>query len=481
MSEYKLFVQRIGLVGITNILVSISSIILLPILTKNLTIQDYGVWGLFVTTMSFIPLVVNLGLPFSMVRFLPVKKDKEEIKEEFYSIMFVLLFVGIITSIIVLIFSKQIALTLFDGNVAVAVLLSLSVIINMVNVSFISFLRTFQQMKVYSMITLLQTYVTVGLVILIVESGYKVAGVVAGNVLMEFIMLILVIAFVVHEIGFKFPRFKNIKEYLSFGIHTVPGNLSNWLVDLSDRYVIGILLGTAFVGYYSPGYTLGNLIAMFLAPFSFLLPPLLSSYYDQNRMDEVKLHLDYSFKYFLLISIPSVFGLSILSKPLLTILSTPEIAQHGYLITPFVALSALLLGIYGIIGQMLILEKKTKVIGLIWMIAAVINLGLNVISVPFFGIVAAAISTLISYGFVCIVASFYSLKNIELDFNMNFILKSLFASVIMSSVIIWINPVTILGIIMTIVICSVVYILILLLLKGISRTEIEFFKKIVKE
>ena len=117
------------------------------------------------------------------------------------------------------------------------------------------------------------------------------------------------------------------------------------MVDFSDRYVIGILIGTAFVGYYSPGYTLGNIILMFLAPFTFLLASLLSLYYDQNKIEEVELHLKYSLKYFLLIAIPAVFGLSILSKPLLTVLSTPEIAQNGYLITPIVAIGALIFGV----------------------------------------------------------------------------------------------------------------------------------------
>ena len=44
MEEYKLFIKRLGLVGLSNILVSLSAIILIPILTKTLSIQDYGVW-----------------------------------------------------------------------------------------------------------------------------------------------------------------------------------------------------------------------------------------------------------------------------------------------------------------------------------------------------------------------------------------------------------------------------------------------------
>ena len=67
--EYKLFVQRIGLVGITNILIALSSLILLPILTKGLSITEYGTWVLIMTTIALIPNVANLGLPYTMVRF----------------------------------------------------------------------------------------------------------------------------------------------------------------------------------------------------------------------------------------------------------------------------------------------------------------------------------------------------------------------------------------------------------------------------
>jgi len=170
----------------------------------------------------------------------------------------------------------------------------------------------------------------------------------------------VMLSFIISDIGFKIPKLKNLREYLSFGLPTVPGILSYWIIDSSDRYIIGILLGTAFVGYYSPGYTLGTVILLILAPFSFLLPSVLPKYYDENNKEKVSIFLKYSLKYFLLIAIPAAFGLSLLSKPILMILTTPEIALNGYMITPFVALSAILYGIYGIISNIIVLEKKTK-------------------------------------------------------------------------------------------------------------------------
>ena len=319
----------------------------------------------------------------------------------------------------------------------------------------------------------------VAVIILLIGFGYKIDGVVFGYFVSQIVVALIAIIFTVRQIGIKLPKFKNIKEYLSFGIPTVPGNLSNFVVDFSDRYVIVILLGTAFVGYYNPGYTLGSVLTMFAAPFAYLLPPLLASYYDQNKLDEVKIHLQYSLKYFLLITIPAVFGISFLSKPLLVILSTQEIALQGYLVTPFVALGALLFGIYGIISQILVLEKKTKIIGYLWIVTAAINLGLTIIFVPYFGIIAAAISTLIAYIFACVITVYYSLNYIKFEFDLKFTVKSLVASILMSLIIIILNPTGVISIVLTIAVCIVTYLVIIFLLKGISPDELTFFKKLI--
>jgi O-antigen/teichoic acid export membrane protein len=98
-------------------------------------------------------------------------------------------------------------------------------------------------------------------------------------------------------------------------------------------------------------------------------------------------------KYSLALAIPSVVEQSLLSKPLLTIFSIPEIAKLGYLITPFLAQAGLLFGLHAITMQILVLEKKTGITGTIWIVAAILNLGLNVIFVPRIGILGAAATT----------------------------------------------------------------------------------------
>ena len=480
MNEHKLFTQRIGLIGITNLLVGLSGLILLPILTKNIPIEEYGIWVQISVTIGLIPAVVILGLPYTMVRFLAAAKKKEEIQEGFYSIAFIILFTSAIASLLLFLFSKPIAASLLDNNLTIARILPLIVFIACLNSVLLNFFRTFQQIKRYSILLFIQTYLNVALVAYFVLSGYGIFGAVIGLLISSFLVFLIMASLIISEIGIKIPKFTHIKEYLAFGLPTVPGNLSSWMVNSSDRYVIGIFLSTTFVGYYSPGYALGSMISMFMAPLSFMLPAVLSKYYDENNMNEVKTVLSYSLKYFLAIAIPSALGLSLLSKQILTILSTPEIASEGYLITPFVAVSAVLFGAYAVIYNIIILEKKTKIIGTIWIMTAILNLGLNLIFVPYIGILGAAITTLIAFIFAFIITTYYSFKYLRFNINSRFILKSVFASVVMSLVIIKWNPVGTLNVLIVIGVCAVVYATILFLLKGIEKEEIKFFRELFR-
>lgn len=358
MTEYKLFLQRVGLIAIVQLLTSLSGMILLPILTRNLPIEEFGLWTQITITIGLIPGLVMLGLPYSMVRYFPSLEKQADIQEAFYSIFYLVILTSGTASFLFYIFSSKIASVLFDNNILLVKMMSLLIFVECINSFFLNYLRARENVKNYSLSFLLKTILEISIVSFLLLMGKGILGAITGLISAGVIILLFISFSLISNIGIKKPKFRNIREYLNFGIPTVPGNFSSWIVISSDRYVIGILLGTAFVGYYSPGYALGNLIGMFFAPISFLLPATLSKSYDKNDIEEVKKILSYSFKYLIAIAIPATFGISFLSKPILTLLSTPEIASQGYLITPFVALSALFLGVYGIIAQILVLVNK---------------------------------------------------------------------------------------------------------------------------
>jgi O-antigen/teichoic acid export membrane protein len=278
---------------------------------------------------------------------------------------------------------------------------------------------------------------------------------------------------IVAQIGIAIPTFRHVRQHLAFGMPLIPGNLSQLIVTSSDRYLIVFFLGAAAVGYYSPGYSLGSTLAMISAPLMTLLPPVLSKHYDDNNIAEVRTILTYSLKYFAGIAVPCVFAVSVLSKPLLLVLTTQQIAANGYLVTPFVAAGTALFGAYQVLVVIIALKKKTAIIGTIWILSAVLNFGLNLILIPYFGIIGAALTTFLAFLLAFVLTTHYSFRQFKFDINGRFIVKSICGSSIMALFLLALSPSGPLSIVLSIALAAVIYLTILLALRGFTIREIK--------
>ena len=481
MNEGKLLIQRIGLVSLANLLSSLGGVILLPILTKNMPASEYGIWAQVNVTVGLFSVVIVLGLTHSMVRFMAAAKEREEIQESLYSILLLVAFVGFFVSLLLFYFSGPLAAMLFDGNLAITRILPLLVFFESLNALLFNYFRTFQRMKLYSLFVFISMYLTIALAYYFVTTGWGIYGAIVGLLISKMMIFVIVFALILTRIGLRMPKFLMLREQLRFGLPLVPSGLSDWVMNSSDRYVISIFLGTAYVGYYSPGYILGNIILMFINSLGCVLPVVLTKHFDEDRMDAVETILSRTLKYFVALALPAVFGLSILSYPILSVLSTEEIASQGYLITPFVAMSMLLFGVASILGNIIALVKRTDLSAKIWILAAALNLGLSVLFVPKIGILGAALATLVAFAFVLGSTAYCALRLFKLHIDFRFISKCFFASLIMSLVLVSWSPMGLMQILLAIVLSAGIYFLMLWLIKGIDGEAVQFMKNMLRK
>jgi len=477
--SYQKFSKDLGIIGVVNLLVATRGIIILPIITKMMGAESYGAWTQVIITLSLASLFVPLRLPPTLIRFLSAEKNHQKIQDGIYSVFLAVLAISSIASLLLVSFSGFFA-DILNIQKAVIKILALTIILECLNTVFYSTFRLLDEVKKYSFFLLSQTFGDIAFVALATILKFGIIGIVSSLLITRLIVFLAMGALIVKRIGIKFPNFWDIRKYLNYSLPAIPGDISFWLVQSSDRYLIGFFLGIVFVGYYAPIYTIASVLNFFIAPFEFILPVFLSRLFDENKLDDLRNYLKYSLKYFLVIAIPSSFGLSILSKQLLTILSTREIAEHSFFITPFIVLSVLFYGLYAIIGQILFLKKKTKIIGIIWTIAGLLNIGLNLFAIPAYGLMGAAVTTLIGYLFACLMGSYFSFKNFRFDLDFAFILKSLTATFLMSATILFINPVSIISIIFSIILGSILYGLVLILLKAFEKKEFLLFAEIFR-
>ena len=483
MPEYKLFAQRVGLVGITNLIFSLRGLILIPILTKTLGADAYGIWSVIMVTISLLSPLALLGLTSAMIRFLAAEKDKRSIQEGFYSVIFIVFFAGLIISLIVFLLADSFAITILKDISAAPLIKIASVVILLqaLDLASLEFFRAFGRMKKYSGLMLLQTVAEVGFVAYFVLAGFGLFGAVVSLVISRGIVLLIGASYIFKEIGFRLPKFYGLEDYLKFGLPLVPTAMLGWITSSSDRYLIGFFSSSQMVGIYSAAYNIGMMIGFFGAPLQIILFPTISKLYEEGKEQEMKTYLAYSLKYFLLFTIPSLFGLCILSRQILLIMTRPEFVAQGLLILPIVAVGALFFGLYGaIFAWILIVAKRTRLIFILVSFSALINLFLNILFIPVYGIIAAAITTLIAYFILFSMTFYFSQKCIKFEVPYDFIGKSVFASLVMASVIYWANPTGVFYVGVMILVSTGVYFGVLALLKGFGKEEVEFLKGIVK-
>jgi O-antigen/teichoic acid export membrane protein len=483
MSEYVTFISRIGLVGIAKFITSLRGLILLPILAKTLGVVGYGIWAQILVTIGLLISFVTLNLSAGMVRFLPAEKEKRKIARAIFTVIFTVLFVAVVFALVLFLLSDPFAkILLKDASASFFIkIAAFLLVLEALGQTSLESFRIFGQIKRYSTLIVLQTFLEIGLVSLLTLSGFGLLGVLIAFLIARSIILLFSLLFIVSYVGFAVPCFGILRSYLVFALPLIPIGLLEVIIASSDRYIIGFFKGSASVGIYSATYNIGLIAGIFIFPIAYILSPTVFKLFDEKKIEKVKMYLSYSLKYFLLISIPSVFGLTILTKSILSTLATPEfVTAISMFVVLFVSLSSIFYGIQAIFGRALMLFKHTKSFLIAFIVAAIINLGLNIVLIPCWGIIGAAITTLIAYALSAIIIYCKSRQYIKFNFDLNFVIKSMVASSVMAGAIYIFNPIGIIKILLAIGFGATIYFYILFLLKGFGKGEIEIIYRVLK-
>lgn len=481
-TDYTRFGRQVGYILAANIAIAILVFILLPILTKGLGADLYGTWSLINVTVGLLVSLASLGLVNAVLRFLTAEKDYNKVNGDFLSVLAVVCISGISLSIVLFLFSDLLAEYIFNniGSSFYIKLASVLVFFNTVSGLALAFFRLQIRIGLIASLNLASNIFNVGLVVVALLLGYSLTGVIVATIISAGLFLVLELLIILMQTGLYLPRFSNIKSYLRWSLPLTPNFAIMWIIVASDRYIVSYFMGTAATGIYSAAYSLSSQITFILPPIALVLFPSIIKSYDEGRINETRTYLKYSLKYFMMITIPFAFGMTILAKPLLSILTQPAFVV-GATIIPFITFGNILFGLDAICVCILFIAHRTHLRFWLLGLAASLNIILNLILIPLFGIVGAAIATCIAYSTLGIMTLLISRRYLKFDLSLSFILKSIFASIIMI-LCIWLhNPEVLLQVLVSILYGVLIYFSVLFLVRGISKPEIKFFMNLATE
>jgi O-antigen/teichoic acid export membrane protein len=478
MLSYQKFARDVGFIGTVQVLTSLGTFFLLPIITKTLGTYDYGIWAQINITVSLISSLALMGLSMGFVRFLSSETENKVIKEAVYSILFFVTISSSLACLLLYTFAEPLAIFGFKDPEATYFIQagSFLIILNALESISLFYFRVFRQIKKYSYLTLFETFGKLFFILILLKIGYGLLGVILATLIVQIFIFLISLVGIISQIGFTLPRFTHIKEYLQFSLPLTPTSLVRWITESSDRYLVTYFLGLGSVGVYSAAYSIGNLIQLFVSPLQLILLPELSKLFDENKIDQVRTYMSHSLRYFLLITIPAVFGLSALAKPLLGIFTTQDFLS-GWLVIPIIAFAGLLAGIFQILINILFLVKETKFATYINIIAAASNVMLNLLLIPSIGIIGAALSTLIAYLLMIILCIRISMKHFVFDFYFYDIAKSIFSSLAMYLFVSRFYISNVYELFGVTAIGAFVYVFMMFIVGGFSKYELSIVKK----
>lgn len=180
-----------------------------------------------------------------------------------------------------------------------------------------------------------------------------------------------------------------------FGLPMVPQELSGWILGVGDRVVVRHVLGSVAVGRYSVAYNVGSLGFILLVFVTQAWMPRIYAVADRVARSRL---LASSRDMMNLLLIPVVCGLAA-GAPVVLAVWVPK-SFHPAELTPIVAIVAICTFPFGqFVANLraLMSEGRTARAAVATLVAAAVNIGLNVVMVPFLGITGSAIATVLSY------------------------------------------------------------------------------------
>jgi O-antigen/teichoic acid export membrane protein len=197
-----------------------------------------------------------------------------------------------------------------------------------------------------------------------------------------------------------------VRAYAAYGYPIAAGLALALVLASTDRFLLAAYLDEAAVGAYHAGYSIANrtLDVMFVWLGAAGQPALVMAL-ERGGLERLKTAAREQASTFLLIGMPAAAGVALVARPLSEFMIGPELRDAASAITPWIALSALFYGLTAYyFGQAFTLSHRTKLLLVTMTVPAVLNIALNVLLIPRFGVMGAAWATAASFAVSMVMA-----------------------------------------------------------------------------
>jgi O-antigen/teichoic acid export membrane protein len=371
------------------------SLLFTPIVTRAVDPGDYGVAEYILTILSAISTVALLALPQAInTHFNDRPDDRDWQRRVTGSALAITIASGLLAGAAIVVFAPSIAggSAELSANVWLLQLSGALMVFGMSAVVLTGAAQAALRVRwgiVFSLTSILSTVLGNILFIVILDLG--VVGLIFTPIAAGLSLFVASLLLTRPMIGR--PQFPVMRLLLAAGLILLPTTGASWMLQLSDRLFLGRLVSPTELGYYAIANKMASMVNVAMAPiYSAWMPLALAVQHKPGSYDR---YISIS-RYLIAAVLAASLGIGLFATELLIVLTRPEY----YPASPYVGFLTYMYvfgGFNAILTTGAMMGKRLGSISSAVVVGAVVNLVLNAVLIPRYGIAGATVATVIGY------------------------------------------------------------------------------------
>lgn len=366
----------------------------LTIFSRILAPEAYGQYALIIAGVGLANSVIFQWMRLGLLRFWPTYETRQEV-------MISTLVAGFCALIIFSSVIVMIGLAFVDDNI-LKTLLAFGLVLLWAEGMFelCQQLERSQMLPLrYGLLGFFKAVASLVIGVVLVLLGYGAIGLLMGTMAGLVLPLIWEIHFYRRYFSMRHVDMALLTKLFRYGLPLTATFALGFFIKSSDRFLLGYFLGAEDVGLYAVGANLAqHTIAMLMMVVNLAAFPLAVDALEKSGRRAANGQLEQNFTLLFATALPACVGVCMLAPNIATVLLGEAFRASASIVIPVITIGSLLAGIKAFYFD-LSFQLGQKTMGQVWvsLVAALVNILLNLILIPRFGLLGAAFSMVATY------------------------------------------------------------------------------------
>ena len=389
----------------SSVISKLFAVALLPVYTRHLTRADYGAAEVLLATVVALSIVFRLGIVEALLRFYYENPEEEpgsnrqvrlrtwrdDVVKTSVSFLFIAITIG---ALLVVALAGPLSEALLGRRDTELLLITAGGLwVFTLYELMMALFRLDERARAYFAASLTNVLLTIALTVwLVVFEDEGARGLLLGNFVGS--ALVLAALLWIHRARLALvPSRARLGEMLRFGLPMMPAELSLYALNFVDRVALARLAGLAEAGLYALAVKFSQAVTVIVRGFNLAWPPLAYSIRDD---DTARRTYSVVITYYLLLAFTVVLALSLEARWVVRALAAPDFFD-AYKAVPLVATGVALYALYLVLSVSVSRTGRTAFNFPVTGTALAVNIALNLVLIPPYGLVGAGIALVGAY------------------------------------------------------------------------------------